>query len=960
MKLKSIFILMFISFFLSENSFAQLNKEALIRDIQVQADGEIDVPRVVDLLNFKEGDAYSVFFLEQGLKRLSDSNQYQSVEAEYDPNEQVLLLRLSLLNHLTDIDIQIGAQDSGNENLDFLRADIETVIQLSRGDHIYQDRLEEVRGRVKTRLVDRGFRQAEVVLALEQYNETPERRLMISIALGSRTYVKKVFLPGFSQKDFVEFVDTFSDDTAFSRLRKIKDFIRPTEKKTELDVNVPLDWVVLNEAVEKWRLKSRQSGYYDFQLKTRSMEMENGVSLEIDLKRGDRYRVEFVGNVAYWEHDLRGMVVDKTIKLGIALNLNESQQFIKGKYLEKGFKDVDISYEIEKNGELKKITFKIIEGRQHYLSLVKVEGVSDEDMVHVNEAIDEWLVPLKNPLHYIYYDQRLFKARLPQLVSLIQEKGFLGARALDMREVFVDNSRWVELLIPVQLGFRTYVGSVSVSGNVALTDKELDSIVEINSGQPLSMAKIQNIAHSLESQYSEMGFIHAKVHVQQTKSSMAESDETYVDVDFQIQYGPKVKVGKVIIEGLRRTNEKVVLRELNKDTLYSGGVWTPDGSSLLEQRLLGLGIFGSARVDQSGGRVLERGDEAKGLLETQERDLKITIAERNAGAVEFGPGYRTDRGLIGFVETNYHNLGGWNRSVIFRAIVSRKLENYSFPEQTYSIVYLEPFLADLPYRFRISTSYEKVDRRIFFGSQHIDGYSSEEASFGFGLDRELSRHWRWVHNLYTISKPRIFDVVGGAQTEIFQIATIGTTFIYDSRDNRFNPTKGWVLNTGVDLSSSLLGSNKNAQYAIAKQEVTTYVSLIPRTVLAMAFSYKRLWALEETKSVPATRRLSMGGRNSVRAIRETLFSEYGIADQQSVETRFEHRQPILNDLGLAIFFEAGRLDAIRAKSTGWRQGIGVGLRYNTPVGPVALDYAQNVNPQSGEDPFQILFSIGSF
>ena len=91
------------------------------------------------------------------------------------------------------------------------------------------------------------------------------------------------------------------------------------------------------------------------------------------------------------------------------------------------------------------------------------------------------------------------------------------------------------------------------------------------------------------------------------------------------------------------------------------------------------------------------------------------------------------------------------------------------------------------------------------------------------------------------------------------------------------------------------------------------------------------------------------------------FDNIGVLDQASYEAKAEYRHPILLDIGLAFFTDIGRVDSYRIGSTGLRQAVGVGLRYETPVGPLALDFAYNLDRHDvDEDTYKIQFGIGRF
>jgi outer membrane translocation and assembly module TamA len=69
--------------------------------------------------------------------------------------------------------------------------------------------------------------------------------------------------------------------------------------------------------------------------------------------------------------------------------------------------------------------------------------------------------------------------------------------------------------------------------------------------------------------------------------------------------------------------------------------------------------------------------------------------------------------------------------------------------------------------------------------------------------------------------------------------------------------------------------------------------------------------------------------------------------------------PITEVIGGAVFFDAGNLVGESELSVAEMSfAIGVGLRYNLPIGPMRLDYGFNPSPRQGEDMGALHFSFG--
>src|SRR6185503_7143091 len=109
-----------------------------------------------------------------------------------------------------------------------------------------------------------------------------------------------------------------------------------------------------------------------------------------------------------------------------------------------------------------------------------------------------------------------------------------------------------------------------------------------------------------------------------------------------------------------------------------------------------------------------------------------------------------------------------------------------------------------------------------------------------------------------------------------------------------------------------------------------------------------------------------GGENTVRSFKEDELLPAGTTgDPQGGETattlNLELRRMITDNLAGALFFDYGNLTEVVQDYfdfPGFRSGVGVGLRYALPIGPVRLDFGVNPDPKDGEDEAVLHFSVG--
>lgn len=956
-----------------------------VQHVELDVTGDVDRPRLLELLGLTEGEEFSEAALERGLSRIAEGGaRFRQVEGAFDQDTGTLRISLRTALRLAGIDLRFSGP--GADFASQLHDDLRQASGLNPGDAVSVDMLSDVRERFQLRMTERGFLGSQIVLALEDRGSSVDRTLLASIETGERSHVTKLSLRGFSADDTETLLRLLVPRSQVGQiidqlpLPKIPLGLPDGENARSVPaagpvlvaVDFPLDWIALNEALNRWAQKEREKGFYDFRNTVQVLEGKNEVTVGVGLDRGPSYNIQIRGNVQFWERDLRQKLTDRSLRLGVPFNANDAENQLKRLYLAAGYKDVRVAPEFRDEEGVRKVVLRVEEGRRYLLGSLSFDSGASGDPQALAQVLAAWRRSFQSPFDKTPFDEKALQTQLPDLLRRIRSIGYLQARILELRPRFTEGTNFVPVEIAVQLGFRAHLRSVSVTGNFAIPDSELNSIIDLKAGMVANPDRIAETNRILLSRYQELGFLDARVEGDEGKILRLAGEGPDVDLELRVDAGAQTRAGLPVVVGNLKTKEKVVLRELDADTLGGGRLWTPSGQRMLEQRLLGLGVFGAAEVRPTGGRRLVKGKAKEGVVEVQEKDVRIAVSERPAGSVEFGPGFRSDRGTIGFAEVNYRNLGGWNRGILARAEVSRKIDNYQFPEQKYSFAYLEPYLANMRLRLRFGIDYQRLDQTVVQNAVAVKGFNSEETTFSFLLERQLSDQLKLTYNLYTLSLAGYTKILEqNSSLHDYQIASTGPTLSFDTRDSIFNPSTGWLSTSSLELSAPQLGSRTNAHYLLGQQVLTRYFGLGERRSIAILGSYARIHGLGTTTNLPEGKRLALGGSSSLRSFSQNVlnFGQTGVLDEQSFQLKIEYRQPLLLDAGLAFFFDGGQIDVLQQADsstaplggTGFRKALGFGLRYTTPVGPVSLDFAYNVDRRAGEpNDYKIQFSIGSF
>lgn len=942
-----------------------------VKDVHFAVDGQEDVPFLHGVANLKRGEEFSYKKIDESLARLGQTGRFRYLESRVSQKTGEVFFVLRSIYKIRNVNFDFsGTKFISSQEINDLEEDLKNEILIKPGDPVDLGLLSIVNNQVVERVSSRGYQGSESVTLFEDVIDSQYRDLVVSVKLGNPTWFKEIIFEGFSEAEKSRILSQYSSALdVISVSRAIRNALLP---KSE----IRMDLVELGTILEAYQKNLRESGYYDSRIDYEA-DFELG-HLKLKQFKGALYSVNFKGIRYFWERFLRDKALERVQSFSVPFDPNDVASQVSDLYRQVGFKDVKVQWKLDfttkKNKDSEnRYVFTVSEGEQFYLGdVVFLGGIGREESQDAELAKSEWIFENSDPLHFIYFDESSIKLKVGSLLKSIRDKGYIEAKIVDLRfEPSEGLKNRINLVVNLQIGQKFYIESVSISGLSFIDAKVRESFLRVKPGDVVVPSKVAEINSEIEQYLKNHGFIEARVESSEDLIFRKRPTFNKVDLVFQAESGPKVLVGKFVIEGNESTKSKVIERELYDRTLVPGQPWSLQGERRLRENLLSLGIFGSASTEKIAGRVV--GEDPVHNFEIQQKDLKVTLRERPAGSIEFGPGYRTDLGMIGFAEFNYRNLFGENYGFLTRAQISRKLNNFQFWEQRYSITLLDPYFVSQRVRLRTSLSYFKEDDTVFLDGVAVRGLSLEEINLGLNAEFLLADKWTWIQNVYTISSPRIFGIIDSDSaaregSQRYRIGTMGSSLLFDGRDNIFNPTRGWYSVSAFEFASPELGSNADVNFATFRQELIKYIKTGPGSVIALSGEYSRLWGLSNSeRGVPENKRLYLGGQSSLRFLPDkTLrYDEAGVQGQQAFEFKAEYRQPWIYDLSVAFFVDLGRLDVLSPKaldhlSSGWREGLGLGLRYATPVGPIALDFAFNIDPEPNESNYQIQFSIGVF
>jgi len=196
------------------------------------------------------------------------------------------------------------------------------------------------------------------------------------------------------------------------------------------------------------------------------------------------------------------------------------------------------------------------------------------------------------------------------------------------------------------------------------------------------------------------------------------------------------------------------------------------------------------------------------------------------------------------------------------------------------------------------------------------------------------------------------------------VASVAGALTWDRRDAPLDPRSGSLHLVSFETASDALGGNVN--FLKARLETSWAFSWLPPTVVALAARLGLATPYGGSQDLPIEDRFYAGGADTVRGYRSERVGPLDANGNPTggnglVVLNAEWRFPIWRVLGGAVFVDAGAVtpEVRQLALNAFRVGVGGGLRLNTPVGPLRVDFGYALTPIPGEDRFQVYFAFGN-
>lgn len=472
-----------------------------------------------------------------------------------------------------------------------------------------------------------------------------------------------------------------------------------------------------------------------------------------------------------------------------------------------------------------------------------------------------------------------------------------------------------------QLTANPVVYKLDIQGNTVFRTQFLAELLNIQAGSVLDLNYVKERLKEIETLYLKQGYILVSfpdVH-------MTEDGTLHITVE-------EGTIEDIKLVGNEKTKDHVVLRELR---FRKGHPFNKFLASRSMERLYNLGFFEDVNM-----KLLPGEGSSHSVI------VEIDMIEQKTGIVTVGAGYSNSDGIVGMVEVGDSNFRGTGDkvNVHWEFGGSGRGKNYQFS-------YTRPWINDKGDSLGFSL-YNRIYQYDDFDATGNTVAEYQKRKKGWNLTwGRVSDEYRTNYLNFESTKEALNSGInpgpvmqntdketqGKWATAIVnnfgRTNSMTFTHVYDSRDNYFNATKGKRLSCSLQWGGHGLGGNFDFYKFTA--EGRFYKQLGNGHVLAL-----RLMGGYISGHISYSDLFSLGGANNLRGYEDDQFK----GDKMYAAT-LEYRLPIAKKVQGVLFTDVGSTWGIDRGQIPWYKddrsihfSAGVGLRLQTPIGPVRLDY----------------------
>lgn len=463
---------------------------------------------------------------------------------------------------------------------------------------------------------------------------------------------------------------------------------------------------------------------------------------------------------------------------------------------------------------------------------------------------------------------------------------------------------------------------VHFQGNTVVKTEKLQELIKQTPGSIINTKTLQENLRDIEKHYHTEGYILTRI------NDVATSSDGVMTISLN-----EGLLEDISVKGYEKTKLHVITRELKLD---KGKAFNINKVKRAVQRVYNLGYFEDVNMKLLPGR------EPNGVV------LEISVVEQKTGTFSIGAGYSKADGTVGIIGLGDNNFLGTGDKIK----INWEFGGKSDSNKDYEFGYVRPWLDSK----ETSLGFNLYDVTYRYNDYEDGSLQSTYDRNRKGWDVTLGRPaGEFVRNYLTYKdrEDNHVEYVSGPKdytndTEYLEnnfgtTRSISLSHVFDSRDNVFNPTEGQRYSLTAEFAGGGLGGDFD--YDKYTVEGRKYYKVGRAHVVAL-----RLTGGYADGKMPDSGKFAVGGSDTLRG-----FNDEQYKGDKMIAGSVEYRFPIASKVQGVVFSDIGKAwDEEGYKLNDLETSVGVGVRINTPIGPIRLDVAKG----HGQDSTKTHFSFG--
>ncbi|MEM6257341.1 MAG: POTRA domain-containing protein [Planctomycetota bacterium] len=635
-------------------------------------------------------------------------------------------------------------------------------------------------------------------------------------------------------------------------------------------------------------------------------------------------------------------------------------------YAEKGHFAASVTYDEKALEEKRELVYQITEGPRVRVTELRYEGnqVFDDDRLASRVGQETYIWPFIAG----FMDRTQLDIDVAAIRDYYRDRGYLNAQVGRRIDLSPRRNRAI-VTFEINEGLQHTVRDIKVRftkdgapfNDQLMSEEQIRMVLSLIEGGVYSDDRFEDSEEALRYWYGEIGFINTRV----TINRVFDRNNAKVDVVVEIDEGtgPTI-VGDVIIIGLTRTDQKVLLRRVRG--LEPGRPVNLRG--LDQTRRL---VRESTWFDN--GTITALGDE-----DELYRSFLIEAEEKNTGSFSIGAGISSDSGVFGAISLEQRNfdLADWPESLdeflAQRAFLGAgQTFNITLAPgndiSNYSVSFREPYLFETDYFFDIS---------LFSFDAVREDFDEGRLGFRTGVGRRLGDVWTGsvrfrfeqidIGDIETDAPVDVFDVAGDSD-----LSALGINLTRSTTDSNITPSRGSRVRLGINQYGALGGDYDFTRLTAGYSQFWTVDEdfLGRKTIVSLQLDTG--FIPQDTDDVPLFERFYSGGRDfrgfafrgvGPRGIRNDnmLVGDDPVGGRFQFLTRLQYEFPVYSQfIRWAVFTDQGTIQEDFGFDE-WRVSVGTGIRLRIPFfgqAPIAIDFGFPILEEEGDETQILSFSV---